>query len=403
MNKVYLSAIFALFLLVCSCSNQKTQPDVTPWGTPIGEEDYSSNSNQTQGFTYDDIVSNGELIMLTVNGPDTYYIYKNRNLGMHYLLCEKFAQKIGVSLRVEVCKDTTEMISKLEKGEGDIIAVPLSRKKAKGNLLFCGPKQDTTQEQWAVIGDNNSLADSLNAWYKPQLTAEVKKEEAFLLSSQSIRRHVYSPFLNRTKGVISEYDGYFQRYAPTARMDWRLMAAQCYQESCFDPNAKSWAGACGLMQIMPSTASHLGLSMNDIHQPEANIAAASRYMAELQGHFSDIHDPSQRILYALAAYNGGFAHIRDAMALTKKYGGNPYNWEEVKHFVLKLSNPYYYRDPVVKRGFMRGTETADYVERIQKRWSEYCGGNISSGRRMISPRSYYGTPTEAKKKNKYKI
>lgn len=57
MNKVYLSAIFALFLLVCSCSNQKTQPDVTPWGTPIGEEDYSSNSNQTQSFTYDDIVS----------------------------------------------------------------------------------------------------------------------------------------------------------------------------------------------------------------------------------------------------------------------------------------------------------------------------------------------------------
>ena len=74
MNKVYLSAIFALFWLVCSCSNQKTQPDVTPWGTPIGEEDYSNNSNQTKGFTYDDIVSNGELIMLTVNGPDTYYI-----------------------------------------------------------------------------------------------------------------------------------------------------------------------------------------------------------------------------------------------------------------------------------------------------------------------------------------
>ena len=141
MNKVYLSAIFALFWLVCSCSNQKTQPDVTPWGTPIGEEDYSNNSNQTKGFTYDDIVSNGELIMLTVNGPDTYYIYKNRNLGLQYLLCEKFAQKIGVSLRVEVCKDTTEMISKLEKGEGDIIAVPLSRKKTKGKLLFCGPKQ----------------------------------------------------------------------------------------------------------------------------------------------------------------------------------------------------------------------------------------------------------------------
>ena len=95
MNKVYLSAIFALFWLVCSCSNQKTQPDVTPWGTPIGEEDYSNNSNQTKGFTYDDIVSNGELIMLTVNGPDTYYIYKNRNLGLQYLFARNLPRKLG--------------------------------------------------------------------------------------------------------------------------------------------------------------------------------------------------------------------------------------------------------------------------------------------------------------------
>lgn len=105
--------------------------------------------------------------------------------------------------------------------------------------------------------------------------------------------------LNRSKGVISRYDHLFQRYSGTARMDWRLMAAQCYQESCFDPNAKSWAGACGLMQIMPGTAAHLGLPMSMIHEPEANVAAAARYMAELQGHFSDVGDPSQRMLLPL--------------------------------------------------------------------------------------------------------
>ena len=118
-------------------------------------------------------------------------------------------------------------------------------------------------------------------------------------------------------------------------MDWRLMAAQCYQESCFDPNAKSWAGACGLMQIMPSTAAHLGLPMSAIHDAEANVAAAARYMAELQGHFSDVGDPAQRALFALAAYNGGFHHIRDAMALTRKHGGNPQNWGHVREYVLR--------------------------------------------------------------------
>ena len=198
MNKVYLSALFALFILV-GCSSKKDQPEVTPWGSPVGEDVDSNNdtSNSSKSFSYDDIVSNGEMIMLTVSGPTTYYDYHNHGMGLQYLLCEKFAEKIGVSLRVEECKDTAEMVSKLEKGEGDIIAVPLPRKTTKGNLRFCGVTPDSTKTQWAVSSDNQSLADSLNSWFKPQMIAEVKKEEDWMLSSRSVQRHVYSPFMNR--------------------------------------------------------------------------------------------------------------------------------------------------------------------------------------------------------------
>lgn len=420
-KKLYLYAFYALILLG-SCENKKPQQELTPWGTPIGEvegmsdgeeegADESANKNKRQkGFSLEDIQENGELIMLTVNGPTTYYDYHNHGMGLQYLLCEKFAQQIGVSLRVEECKDTTEMIQKLTKGEGDIIAVPLSRKQTKGDLLFCGVTPDSTRTQWAVVGGNKSLADTLNGWFKPKMIAETKKEENWLLSSASVTRHVYSPFLNRSKGVISRYDHLFQRYSGTARMDWRLMAAQCYQESCFDPNAKSWAGACGLMQIMPSTADHLGLPMSAIHDAESNVAAAAKYMAELQGHFSDIGDPTQRVLFALAAYNGGFHHIRDAMNLTRKHGGNPYNWGHVREYVLRLAQPAYYRDPVVKYGFMRGTETADYVDRIRARWSEYCGGasfhdSYRGGSRGIGGGAFHGAPMKSKRhyQGKYHI
>lgn len=420
-KKLYLYAFYALILLG-SCENRKPQQELTPWGTPIGEvedmsdgeegtADESANKNKRQkGFSLEDIQENGELIMLTVNGPTTYYDYHNHGMGLQYLLCEKFAQQIGVSLRVEECKDTTEMIQKLTKGEGDIIAVPLSRKQTKGDLLFCGVTPDSTRTQWAVVGGNKSLADTLNGWFKPKMIAETKKEESWLLSSASVTRHVYSPFLNRSKGVISRYDHLFQRYSGTARMDWRLMAAQCYQESCFDPNAKSWAGACGLMQIMPSTADHLGLPMSAIHDAESNVAAAAKYMAELQGHFSDIGDPTQRVLFALAAYNGGFHHIRDAMNLTRKHGGNPYNWGHVREYVLRLAQPAYYRDPVVKYGFMRGTETADYVDRIRARWSEYCGGasfhdSYRGGSRGIGGGAFHGAPMKSKRhyQGKYHI
>ena len=420
-KKLYLYAFYALILLG-SCEEKKPQQELTPWGTPIGEvegmsdgeeegADESANKNKRQkGFSLEDIQENGELIMLTVNGPTTYYDYHNHGMGLQYLLCEKFAQQIGVSLRVEECKDTTEMIQKLTKGEGDIIAVPLSRKQTKGDLLFCGVTPDSTRTQWAVVGGNKSLADTLNGWFKPKMIAETKKEENWLLSTASVTRHVYSPFLNRSKGVISRYDHLFQRYSGTARMDWRLMAAQCYQESCFDPNAKSWAGACGLMQIMPSTADHLGLPMSAIHDAESNVAAAAKYMAELQGHFSDIGDPTQRVLFALAAYNGGFHHIRDAMTLTRKHGGNPYNWGHVREYVLRLAQPAYYRDPVVKYGFMRGTETADYVDRIRARWSEYCGGasfhdSYRGGSRGIGSGAFHGAPMKSKRhyQGKYHI
>ena len=424
-NKVYLYALYALISLA-SCTDKKPQQELTPWGTPIGDVEAVSDGENTEGDTastaqsstkkglsLEDIQDNGELIMLTVNGPTTYYDYHNHGMGQQYLLCEKFAQQIGVSLRVEECKDTTEMIQKLQRGEGDVIAVPLPRKQTRGNLLFCGVTPDNTRTQWAVVGGNKSLADTLNRWFKPEMLAQVKREETWLLSSASITRHVYSPFLNRSKGVISRYDHLFQRYSGTARMDWRLMAAQCYQESCFDPNAKSWAGACGLMQIMPSTAAHLGLPMSAIHDAEANIAASARYMAELQGHFQDVGDPSQRVLFALASYNGGYFHIRDAMALTRKHGGNPYNWGSVREYVLRLSQPAYYHDPAVKYGYMRGTETADYVDRIRARWSEYSGGasfheSYRGGARGSSGfggGGFHGAPVKSKRhyQNKYHI
>ena len=178
---------------------------------------------------------------------------------------------------------------------------------------------------------------------------------------------------DRSAGVISRYDRLFMTYSRTIRWDWRLMAAQCYQESTFDPEARSWAGALGLMQIMPSTAQQLGLPMEKIHDPESNIAAAARYLGQLEAKFSDIPSRYERQNFALACYNGGYHHIRDAMALAARDGLNSKSWNVVSRYVLMLSQPRYYRDPIVKYGYMRGSETVDYVYRIRQRWQGYSG------------------------------
>ena len=98
-------------LLFCLLSCSKPQPTVTPWGETIGEDGAPVEQVDTAGaVSLSDIVDAGEMIMLTVSGPETYYDYHGHGMGLQYLLCEKFAQKLGVGLRVEVCKDSAEVM-----------------------------------------------------------------------------------------------------------------------------------------------------------------------------------------------------------------------------------------------------------------------------------------------------
>lgn len=362
LNKKYVFTA-AISILLLSCVD-KEKPQVTPWGSVVGAKHEAVDGQ----YMLDDIVSAGEMIVLTISGPDTYYDYHGHGLGVQYMMCEDFAREIGVTLRVELCRDTVEMIRKLKEGEGDVVAVPLPKGSGgtKG-LRFCGAV-DKDNRQWAVSGANKTLAVALDKWYKADMPEHMRNREDYLLSAASITRHVYAPVLDRKRGIMSNYDVYFRRYASTAGVDWHLLAAQCYQESCYDPQARSWAGACGLMQLMPSTAARYGLSRDEIFHPEKNVAAGARFMGSLMQSFRDIPSHYERINFALAAYNAGPGHVRDAMALARKYGENPYSWTVVSQYVLKLSSPEYYQDPVVKHGYMRGSETASYVSGIMRRY-----------------------------------
>lgn len=395
----YISFITILaIILICPACVEKKQAELTPWGTAL----YGDTTKTESTFSINDIQSAGEMIMLTMNGPDTYFEYHGRGMGTQFLLCEKFAQQLGVSLRVEVCNDTTEMLKKLKNGDADIIAVQMPRKKVSG-IEFCAFSQDSTKTAWAVKAGNKELADSINRWYKPELLTAVKKEERYMLSVQSIHRHTYAPMLHADRGVISNYDQLFMRYAPLARWDWRLMAAQCYQESTFDPKAYSWAGAKGLMQIMPSTAAQLGLAQDDVYDPEQNIYAAARYLSKLNGLFQDVRNPQERQRFVLASYNGGHFHIRDAMALANKYGKNPRSWNDVAEFVLKLENAQYYKDPVVRYGYMRGSETVNYVARIIDRWMTYRGVAHGTIQRCDKKGGSMYMPQKARRKSRYHL
>lgn len=390
-----------ILLLTASCKNKESKRQYTPWGTVVDDGEGESNDLIGNSFSLADIQENGELIMLTLSGPTTYYDYKGVGLGTDYLLCEKFANTIGVSVRVELCKDTTEMLNKLKSGKGDLIAYPLNNHQKLAGVTYCGAIDKSIGAQWVVNKDNASLAQALNDWYQPEMLQSVKKEEKKILAQGLIVHKSYAPMLDSKGGVISKYDFLFKKYSPVGRVDWRLMAAQCYTESGFDTYAKSWAGYCGLMAIMPNTARELGIAVSSLTDPETNIAASAQVMAKLEHMLQDIGDPFERLKFKLASYNAGIYHIRDAMTLTRQNGKNPHRWEDVAEYVLKLSAPAYYKLPSVKCGYMRGSETVNYVARIMQRWSSYCGsarggGDFSSG-------IDHSIPQRATKKYKYDV
>lgn len=353
---------------VCSCTQKPKEVSAIFHDTKEDNEASCPDLPQLE--------ENGEIIAVTLSGPQTYFEFRGQSFGLQYELIADFARKHGLRIRMEIAHDTTELLRRLDLGEADVIALPLPHIDGYTTTAIQDSASNGNKAQgWITRASSPQLAEALNAWYNPAIKQRIIAEQQKLTQRKSnfTARHTPRPKVKDAKrGIISDYDSMFRRHAHTCGWDWRLLAAQCFQESAFDPQAVSWAGAQGLMQLMPSTASHYGVS-NQVFDPDANIRAATRLLKDLDNAFTDISDRDERISFILASYNGGQGHIRDAMALTQKYGGNEHRWSEVSKYILLLSEPQYYRDPVVRFGYLRGTETANYVTAIRSHWAHYRG------------------------------
>lgn len=346
--------------------------------------------------TYDlpEIQEIGELIVLTLYGPITYFEFRGERFGSQYLLADRYARSVGVTARVEVCRSADEMLRKLESGEGDVIAANLRLPgSASRGVSSCGTGELTAlvdtlaalegdssvvvsdSSCWLVRQTSPQLRASLDEWFRTQrpnlLALSLPKIEDDEGHTYKPRRHAASPMRNAARGEISAYDHLFKSYARRCGWDWRLLAAQAYQESAFDAQAVSWMGACGLLQLMPSTAKMVGVAHGELFDAERNVAGAVRYLGQLADHYSGIRNPDDRINFMLAAYNAGPGHVDDVRELTRKYGHNADRWADVEQYVPRMSERKFYNDPVVRHGYFRGSETYNYVRDIRDRWEEY--------------------------------
>lgn len=169
---------------------------------------------------------------------------------------------------------------------------------------------------------------------------------------------------------ISPYDEFIKQGAEKLGWDWRLLAAIIYQESRFIVDDESWAGARGLMQLMPETAKRFGATNPD--DPRQSIRAGVNFLKYLDKYWAKtISDQDERLKFVLASYNAGLSHIIDARELTVKYKKDPTQWNNVEYYLLQKSNPEFYRDPVVMAGYCKCEEPVNYVKNVLDRFEEY--------------------------------
>lgn len=427
------------------------------------------------------IKKRGKLILITENGPSTYYQYRGQATGFDFEMAKAFAKHLGVKLEIRLLDDLDQMFEMLNRGEGDIIASNLHiTEKRKKFVRFTSPVYETRQMlvqqkysrnrpdssislirdtielkdkevwvhryssfysrlkevehihnidiqikeapgeistedmlrltsegqmqytitdenlaiilrpdypdldmnvaiskpepvAWAVRMNAPKLQEAINEWLGRK---DVKKKLAKTYQKYFKEESLFGykgPYMLPQMGPnqISPFDSLFKKYAPEIKWDWRMLAALCYQESRFNPEAVSWSGAFGLMQLMPETAARFGCDTTQLIEP--NIRAGVKYIKHLERYWSErIPNAEERKKFILASYNIGPGHIQDARNIARMLNKPDTIWDgNVAECLLLKSQEKYYTLDIVKHGYCHAKEPYHFVGKILAVYTHY--------------------------------
>ena len=411
----------------------------------------------------DNLEPGNELVVVTRNGPTTYYLGADEPAGFDYELVRAFAEAEDMSLRVKVAFTLEEVFETLQRGEAHVAAAGLTQSTERDQLFESTQSyldqqpvvvykagqykprsiEDLTDldivimqgsqhairlnllrelnpaVRWRVLetAESSAVMSAINrgeadvalldsgefsmqqrlyprvakafelqttlntVWYlgsDPRAGEWREKANDFLSAAKSdgtLKRAEQAYFGNvanasriesftfqravRTK--LPKWQPLIEKVAHEFRLDWRLLAAISYQESHWNPAAKSPTGVRGMMMLTRPTATEMGVT--DRLDAEQSLHGGARFLRSLLRRLpNDIDDPD-RTWMALAAYNVGMAHLEEARRLTEGNGGDPHLWQDVRQHLPALQDPAIY--PQLRHGFARGEEAVTYVDNIR--------------------------------------
>jgi membrane-bound lytic murein transglycosylase F len=298
-----------------------------------------------------------------------------------------FAQRLRhlaleVGGEIVVCEDsaaaeTESLIRKVARGEIDYTVTDqtfaLVNAAYYPDLDVAMPISLPQQIGWAVRQNSPELLNAMNDWLASEKKSGMVKiiYDKYFNSPRTSALRRGSDYSSLQGDKLSPYDELLKAGAAQLGWDWLLLASVMYQESRFNAKAESWAGAQGLMQLMPETGEEFGAE--DLFNPAQNIQAAVRYFKHLDQLWTKtISDPQERVKFILASYNVGLSHVIDARNLARQYGKNPTLWNDhVEYYLLQKSKPEFYRNPVAAAGYCHCEGPVNYVKEVLARYEEY--------------------------------
>lgn len=278
---------------------------------------------------------------------------------------------------IEDARDVEELIDAVASGKieytvaDEYLAMQLIR--SHDNLDIKTPISFEQKLAWAVKKEaHNELLEELNYWLRDYFSSTDARMLYTKYFGPNISHRSRSDFHSLKGSKLSDYDDIIKKAAQNIGWDWRLLASLIYQESEFKPQSVSWAGAYGLMQLMPVVMEQFNIDTTAT--AEQHISAGTKYLLYLDRLIPEmVTDSNERIKFILAAYNSGVGHVLDARRLAEKYNKDPNQWTgNVDFFMRNKSKPTFYNDSVAYYGYVRGEETFRFVEQILDRYEHYC-------------------------------
>jgi membrane-bound lytic murein transglycosylase F len=313
---------------------------------------------------------------VTQLGGKTISIRENSS---YYERIKHLSAEIGDSIGIEVVSgelSTFDIIQKVAEGEYDYTLadnnIAQLNKSYFPNIDVSVVASLSQNIAWSIRKNSPELKDTLNSLLRTYIGSAQFNiiYDKYFGSSKQFKKRVTSEYYSLKTGKISPYDELIKKYSNGINWDWRLLCSVIYQESHFDPNAGSWAGAHGLMQLMPATAKKMGVINKS--NPEQSIAGGSKYLKLLYNRWESIPDTTERIKFTLASYNCGYGHVVDAQKLAINDGKTGLRWDNnVDEYILKLAKKEFYTKKEISYGYTRGAEPYNYVKNIFARYYDY--------------------------------